>query len=149
MGEVTLVVTCHWLILMMYLSVCYILSTELAGQFYVVLLSAHPKVLNCTLYKDVHYCSYGFIAYLNCVFVPFVKNQIIDTILVCFLAHAPLSEYAPLLEYRRMEVNCNIYNIGAPVFSIISQNVFFSATGACTKKHDYMVLEYFQPNQVQ
>ena len=42
-----------------------------------------------------------------------------------FLAHTPLSEHAPLLEYRRMEVNRNIYNIGAPAFSVNSQNPAF------------------------
>ena len=37
------------------------------------------------------------------------------------------SDHAPLLEYRSMEVNRNIYiyNIGAPAFSINSQNDFF------------------------
>ena len=44
----------------------------------------------------------------------------IDTILLlCFLAHAPL------LEYRCTEVNRNIHNIGAPTFSIKSQNIVF------------------------
>ena len=30
------------------------------------------------------------------------------TVFSRFLAHAPLSEHAPQLEYRRTEVNCNI-----------------------------------------
>ena len=47
------------------------------------------------------------------------------TILLRFLAHVPLSELAPLLELRHTEVNCNIYNIGAPTFSINSQNAVF------------------------
>ena len=47
------------------------------------------------------------------------------TVLSHFLAHVPISEHAPLLEYRRTEVNCNIYNIGVPTFSINSQNVVF------------------------
>ena len=50
------------------------------------------------------------------------KKQKLYTILLRLLVHAPLSEHAPLLEYRRMEVNRNIYNIGAPAFSINSQN---------------------------
>ena len=37
-----------------------------------------------------------------------------------FLAHAPLSSHEPLLEYRRTEVNRNIYNIGTPAFLISS-----------------------------
>ena len=54
-------------------------------------------------------------------------------------AFRPISERVPLLEYRYMEVNYNIYNIGAPTFSVISQNPFFflSAIGTCTKKYDY------------
>ena len=32
-----------------------------------------------------------------------------STVLSPILAHAPVSECAPLLEYRRTEVNCNIY----------------------------------------
>ena len=47
------------------------------------------------------------------------------TILSRFLAHAPLSEHARLLEYSHTEVNWNIYNIGAPAFSINSQNTGF------------------------
>ena len=35
--------------------------------------------------------------------------------------------HAPLLEYRRREVNCNIHNTGMPAFSIISENAFFSS----------------------
>ena len=48
-----------------------------------------------------------------------------STVLSHFLPHAPLSQHAPLLEYRRTEENHNIHNIGAPAFSINSQNVFF------------------------
>ena len=33
----------------------------------------------------------------------------LSTVLSRFLAHAPLSEHAPLLEYRRTEVNRYIY----------------------------------------
>ena len=47
------------------------------------------------------------------------------TVLSPFLAHAPLSEHAPLLEYSRLEVNRNIYNTGAPAYSINSQNMVF------------------------
>ena len=32
----------------------------------------------------------------------------LSTLLSRFLVHAPLSEHAPLLEYRHAEVNCNI-----------------------------------------
>ena len=39
----------------------------------------------------------------------------------------------------RLEVNHNIYNIGAPAFSINSQNTGFSAVGSCAKKCDYTV----------
>ena len=42
------------------------------------------------------------------------------TILLRFLAHAPLSEHVPQLKYRRTEVNCNIYR--HPAFSINSQD---------------------------
>ena len=62
------------------------------------------------------------------------------TVLSHFLVHVPISEHAPLLECRWTEVNRNIYNIGAPTFSINSQNVFF-ALGTCTKKHDNTVLQ--------
>ena len=48
-----------------------------------------------------------------------------NTVLSRFLAHVPLSEHAPLLKYRHTEVNCNTSNIGAPAFSINSQNVVF------------------------
>ena len=41
------------------------------------------------------------------------------TVLSLFMAHAPISEHAPVLLYRRKEVNCNIYNIDAPAFLII------------------------------
>ena len=44
------------------------------------------------------------------------------TVLLRFLAHAPLSKHAPLLKCRLTEVNCNIFNIGAPAFSVNSQN---------------------------
>ena len=47
------------------------------------------------------------------------------TILSHFSAHATISEYVPLLEYTHTEVNCNVYNIGAPAFSIFSQKAFF------------------------
>ena len=63
----------------------------------------------------------------------------IHIVLSCFVTHAPLSEHAALLKYRRTKVNCNIYNIGAPAFSINSRNVFFLAIGACDKKRDYSV----------
>ena len=32
-----------------------------------------------------------------------------NTVLSCFVAHAPLSEHAPLLKHRPTEVNRNIY----------------------------------------
>ena len=62
----------------------------------------------------------AFIAYL-------LEYMYVDyyTALLHFLAHVPISESALLLEYRHMEVNCNIYNMGAPAFSIIPQNVVF------------------------
>ena len=66
------------------------------------------------------------------------------TVLLRFVAHAPLSEHAPLLEYSRTEVNHNICNIGAPAFSINSQNAFFLAISACAKKYDYTVCGYSQ-----
>ena len=47
-----------------------------------------------------------------------------------------LSEHAPLLEYRPTEVNHNICNIGAPTFSINSQNAVFQL---CAKKRDNTV----------
>ena len=47
------------------------------------------------------------------------------TVLWHFWAHAPISEHAPLLEYRRTEVNCNIYNIAAPTFQSILKMCFF------------------------
>ena len=49
------------------------------------------------------------------------------------------SEHVPLLECRRTEVNRNIYNTGAPAFSVNSQSTYFSAIGACAKKRDYTV----------
>ena len=66
-------------------------------------------------------------------FLEFIKTcqaEILDlflavTVLLHFLAHVPISEHAPLLEYRHTEVNRNIYNIGAPTFSINSQKVVF------------------------
>ena len=55
-----------------------------------------------------------------------INRAIAGTVLLHFLAHAPvMGEHAPLLKYRCMEVNRNIYNIGAPAFSIKSQNAFF------------------------
>ena len=54
--------------------------------------------------------------------------------------YAPMCEYAPVLEYRRTEFNCNIYNIVAPAYLIISDNVFYSAIRAYTKKCHYMVI---------
>ena len=36
-------------------------------------------------------------------------HTVTPTELSRFLAPVPISEYAPLLEYRRTEVNCNIY----------------------------------------
>ena len=51
-----------------------------------------------------------------------------------FLAPVPISEHAPLLEYRCTEVNCNIYNIGTPAFSGgYSSKCIFSAIGASPK----------------
>ena len=58
------------------------------------------------------------------------------TILSRFLVHVSISELLPLFEYRHTEVNCDIYDIGAPAFSIISQ----SGVGACTKKYDYTII---------
>ena len=46
------------------------------------------------------------------------------TFLLRLLAHAPISDHEPLLQYKRPEVNCNMYNIGTNTFSIISQNTF-------------------------
>ena len=54
-----------------------------------------------------------------------ICGKILTIVLLHFLAHAPLSEHASLLEYRRTEVNCNIYNIGVPAFSKNSQNTYF------------------------
>ena len=34
----------------------------------------------------------------------------------------PISKCERLLEHRHMEVNCNIYNIGAPTFLVIFQS---------------------------
>ena len=49
--------------------------------------------------------------------------------------------HAPLLEYRRMKVNCNIYNIGAPAFSINSQNTDFRLYAHVPKKRDNTVIQ--------
>ena len=49
----------------------------------------------------------------------------LHTVLARFLAHAPLCEHVPLLEYRHMEVNCIVYDIGILAFSNISQNMVF------------------------
>ena len=49
----------------------------------------------------------------------------------------PLSEHAPVLEYWRTAVNCNIYDIGAPTFSINSQNTFFGYRCMCQKVQLY------------
>ena len=48
-------------------------------------------------------------------------------ILYChiFFSHTPKSECMPLLENKHMKVNCCIYNIGTPAFSVNSQNVIF------------------------
>ena len=51
---------------------------------------------------------------------------------------APVSECMPLLKYRRSEVNCNRYSIGAPAFLIISQQSFL-AIGSYAKKCNYSV----------
>ena len=53
--------------------------------------------------------------------------------------HMPISEHVPLLEYRRTEVNCNI-DIERRTFIFNHLSEFgFSAIGACTIKHYYMV----------
>ena len=49
-----------------------------------------------------------------------------------------LSEHALLLEYRGTKVNRNIYNIGAPAFSINSHNAVFGYR-CMRKKHVYGV----------
>ena len=55
--------------------------------------------------------------------IPKTDKLAICTILSCFLAHALITEHAPLLEHRRTGVNCNMYNTGAPTFSIISHDI--------------------------
>ena len=67
----------------------------------------------------------------------------LHTILSHFVAHAPLSEHAPLLEYRRTEVYCNIYNTDTPAFSINSQNALFSARTHAPKS---MIIQYRECN---
>ena len=47
--------------------------------------------------------------------------------------------HRPLLEYRHAEVNCNVYNTGAPAFSIALQKKSVLAIGVCANKHDYTV----------
>ena len=63
--------------------------------------------------------SNNFLEYIKTFQVEFLDLFVAVTVLLHFLAHAPL------LEYRHTEVNHNIYNIGAPTFSINSQNVAF------------------------
>ena len=53
------------------------------------------------------------------------KVILLHTVLLCFLAHVPISEHAAIFKYRRTDVNCNIYNIGTIAFLIISQHVIF------------------------
>ena len=76
------------------------------------------------------------------LYSPLPQTFSLGTVLLRFVAHAPLNDHAPLLEYRRKEVNRNIYNIGTtgaetvdclrsfsnigtPTCSIKSQNAFF------------------------
>ena len=56
-----------------------------------------------------------------------ILSTLKPTVLSRLLAHVPISEHAPLLEYWRTEINHDIYiyNIGTPTFSINSQNAFF------------------------
>ena len=63
------------------------------------------------------------------------------TVLSRFWAHAPLSEHAPLLEYRRAEVNHNIYNIGAPACSITVVSRCYNTAGIRKKYHLIQTIE--------
>ena len=69
--------------------------------------------------------SNNFLEYIRIFQAEFLDLFHAVTVLSHFLAHVPISEHAPLLEYRCTEVNCNIYNIGVPTFLINSQNMVF------------------------
>ena len=62
-------------------------------------------------------------------------HVVANTVLLHFLAQLPLSECAPVLEYRLTEVNCSTYDIGTSTFSVISQHA-----GVCAKKRNNTVL---------
>ena len=66
--------------------------------------------------------SNNFLEYTRIFQAEFLDLSLAITVLSHFLAHVLISEHAPLLEYRRTEVN---YNIGVPTASISSQNVVF------------------------
>ena len=69
----------------------------------------------------------------------FLDVFLVVTVLLHFWAHAPTSEHAPLLEYRRTEVNCNIYNIAAPTFQSILKTWFFGYMRSMHQKRDNTV----------
>ena len=58
------------------------------------------------------------------------------TALLRFLAHAPISEHAPLLKYRHTEVNCNILYRRTSIFNYFSKSSF-PVERKCAKKRDY------------
>ena len=82
-------------------------------------------MLDCTVFFPVNTCH----IFCSVCDHHLASQAFIHTLLSCFLAHAPLSEHAPLLEYigeRKLTViYIYIYNIGAPAFSINSQSTFF------------------------
>ena len=88
--------------------------------------SFYEKHLHCITLKLVPQNSHCiYIVMTHHTYYSMFDTLINLTVLSRFLAHAPLSKHVLLLEYRHTEVNCNIYNIGAPTFSSISQNMFF------------------------
>ena len=69
-----------------------------------------------------------------------LESDLYYAVLLHILALVPLSECAPVLEYRYTEVLCSIFYIGAPVciLNYFSKRIFFSK-GACTKKRYFTV----------
>ena len=85
-----------------------------------------------------YFCTFFFSAYLVRLPAFLVHFNVLLHTVLCFLAHAPISEHAPLLEYIGAR-KLTVYNIGAPTFLINSQNEGFSAIGACAKKRNNTV----------
>ena len=102
-------------------------------------ISTRTRILGITRWSSKWSSIVGIETYLCIIYFTVINTLVLYIILLRFSAHVPESECMPLLEYRCMEVNCIIYNIGVSAFSIILQNVFFPATGACATKRDYTV----------